>query len=132
MTYAAGLSDISFPDRSAVLMGYLLSSPANLEAAIAAWKAELAALGTAGPTEVEFAFARNKMLNATAFRYRNAASVHQYMVTMASYGLPMDQALKILSQLKAATREDLMIVWREDVNTEAFLISMTGPGERHR
>jgi hypothetical protein len=69
-------------------MGYLLSSP-QPGGRIAAWKANSRPRTRADGGG--FAFARNKMLNATAFRYRNAASVHQYMVTMASYGLPMDK-----------------------------------------
>lgn len=132
LTYGTSAWNSTDRSRSSTLGGYLQASPDNLEKAIAAWKNEIRILQTQGPTEAEFWFTRNKMINARAFQFRNTEAIHSYIVDRAFLGQPLDQGLEVMELLKNADRETLIKVWKEDINPETLLISIAGPGTAKR
>ena len=128
LTYGTSVWNYTDRIRSSLLSGYLQASPENLDKAISAWKNELKTMQNEGPTPVEFYFAKNKMLNARAFSFRNTESIHSYMVSSAIQNVSIFNALDVFTLIHDAKLEDMITIWKEDLDVNKFLISIAGPG----
>lgn len=127
LTYGVSINDYSEPGRSVTLHGFLMASPQNLDAAVTGWKQIVKDFQKDGPTLAEFYFAQNKMLNLQAFRFRNTEAIHQSLVRAVFRNDPLNINLVLFDQIAASQPESLVKVWKEDVDMDKLMISITGP-----
>jgi predicted Zn-dependent peptidase len=81
--------------------------PANVERALAAIDAEVAALGREGATEREFAETRQYLIGSIPRMLENNASISVFLQTAEFFGLGLDYDRRLPGLLRAVTLEEV-------------------------
>lgn len=118
--YLANLDD----NEAKAHMGYLLIQSNQVNQGIEAFESEVQRFVVDGPTEMELVYAKNKVINSFAFKFKNQTEYHNLMIyrAISKNWDNYDEVQRLLS----ITRADIVEVFQKTLNPLQYDISIAG------
>jgi zinc protease len=83
-----------------------------------------------GPTDAEIARAKNYLLRSLPFAWEATDQLAQYMITLRRLNLGIDYPARYVRAIRAVTKDDLLRVAREHLNSSALTTVIVGPVDK--
>lgn len=103
---------------------YFMTDSKTLEEGISAIKNELLNFKKYGPTENEFYFNKNRLINNIAFQTNSTSDLHEYNIKNKLYGISLENQLNMLYKM---TKEEIKDVFGDKIDPDKYYISIAGP-----
>jgi zinc protease len=103
--------------------------PANVERAIAAIDAEVRALGSGGPTDVEMTESRDYLIGSIPRMLETNQSIAAFLQNVEQFDLGLDYDRRLPSLLSAVTRDEVAAAAADVLDPDRASIAVAGPHE---